>query len=378
MNSLPQATLEKPQLTVDLGKVQQNISRVLGRLRQRGVIVRPHFKTHQCAEIGNLFKEAGVEAITVSSLDMAAYFASHGWKDITLAVPVNLHQLKAICEFDQDVRLNLLVDSVETASALSEALAESRDSNARQPIWIKVDVGYGRVGIKWDKPDELLKLAKLINDSDQFEFSGLLTHSGHTYVCKGRDEVIEVFEEGRSRMLGLKKMLANNGIESLISAGDTPSGSLAENFDGIDEMRPGNFVFYDLVQSQVGSCRIEDVAVATACPVIGKYEDELKVVVYGGAVHLSKDSVMIDGVRLFGQLALPADDGWEVVPLSEARIVSCCQEVSKIQLSKSIFDLIELGQTVYILPAHSCLAAEIYPSYLTTDGQILERFRLYN
>ena len=248
-------------------------------------------------------------------------------------------------------------------------------------MWVKVDVGYGRVGIKWDKPDEILSLVELLKSAPHLDFAGLLTHSGHSYQCRGREEVVACFEEGRSRMLKLKQVLTDHGIEAEISMGDTPSASLAENFEGVDEMRPGNFVFYDLFQSQVGSCTADQIAVATACPVIGKYPDELKVVVYGGSVHLSKDSVMMDGERLFGQLALPKENGskagWDIVPLLAAKITSACQEVSKIEVSKEVFERIALGQTVYILPAHSCLTAEMYPRYVSTDGQALERFRLF-
>ncbi len=377
MNDCRQPLLERPQLTVDLNKVQRNIDRVVGRLQKQGVTVRPHFKTHQCPAIGELFRKAGITGITVSSLDMAAYFAKNGWRDITLAVPVNLGQLQAIGQFDPQVRLNLLVDSQPSAKALNEALNESISNGVKSQVWIKIDVGYGRVGVKWSNEEELLSLVRFIKESNRLEFCGLLTHSGHTYDCRGREEIIKCFEEGRLRMLKLKNFLNSHAIFPLISMGDTPSASVAENFAGVDEMRPGNFVFYDLVQAQVGSCSVEDIAVATACPVIGKYEEDLKIVIYGGSVHLSKDSLTMNGERLFGQLALPAETGWEIIPLSEAKVVSCCQEVSKLKVSRKIFEQITLGQAVYILPAHSCLAADIYPRYVTTKGEILERFRLF-
>lgn len=366
------ARLQRPQLTIDLNKVSSNVSMMVKKFARHGVRFRPHFKTHQCATIGEIYREMGVTQITVSSLDMARYFQEHGWNDITLAVPVNLGQLGEIKELAPKLRLNLLVDSLETATELDATL------DAPCPVWVKVDVGYGRVGIKWDKPDEILALVNFLESAPNLDFAGLLTHSGHTYECRGSDEVVARFEEGRSRMLDLKQLLADHGIKAEISLGDTPSASLAENFDGIDEMRPGNFVFYDLFQSQVGSCTVEQIAVATACPVIGKYKDELKVVVYGGSVHLSKDSVMIDGERLFGQLALPSETAWEIIPLDSGKVTSACQEVSKIQVSQEVFNRIELGQTVYILPVHSCLAAEMYPRYVTTDGQTLERFRLFS
>ena len=363
--------LTKPQMVLDLNKVKKNILKVFGKFHEQGVFFRPHFKTHQCPAIGEIFKSLGVTAITVSSLDMAAYFARHGWQDITLAVPVNPGQIKKISELAATIRLNLLVDSAETVEMLNDTL------ESECPIWIKVDVGYGRVGVKWHNREGLLRLVELIENSEKLDFSGLLTHSGHTYDCHGSREVIDLFNEGRGRMLCLQQMLLDNGIQGKISMGDTPSASLVEDFNGVDEMRPGNFVFYDLVQSEVGSCSVEEIAVANACPVIGVYEDELKVVVYGGAAHLSKDSLNIGGERIFGQLALASDEGWRVIPLREGKVISCCQEVSKIKVSREIFDKIKIGQTLYILPVHSCLAADIYPHYVTTDGVKLERFQLY-
>ncbi|WP_146209228.1 alanine racemase [Coraliomargarita sinensis] len=366
------APLEKPRFTVDLDKVRRNIAGMADKFQRHGVGFRPHFKTHQCAAIGELFRKVGVSAITVSSLDMASYFHQSGWDDITLAVPVNPGQLEAINRLAGQTRLNLLVDSLETTRQLNDSLDVSC------PVWVKVDVGYGRVGIRWHKQQAILDLIEWIDKAPRLELLGLLTHSGHSYGCRGRGEVAACFEEGRLRMLELKRFLQDHGHEVKVSMGDTPSASLAEQFEGVDEMRPGNFVFYDLFQSQVGSCGLEDIAVATACPVIGKYEDELKLVVYGGSIHLSKDSVHIDGERLFGQLALPDGKGWAIVPLQEGKLTSCCQEVSKIQVSPGVFEQIELGQCVYILPVHSCLAADLYPRYATLDGDLLERFRLFS
>jgi len=245
------------------------------------------------------------------------------------------------------------------------------------PVWLKVDVGYGRAGVKWRDEQGVLELVRQLEHCERLDFVGLLSHSGHTYACRGREEVNRVFDEGRERMIALKAMLAEHGIIATVSLGDTPSASLAENFEGVDEMRPGNFVFYDLDQSRVGSCETDDIAAAVACPVIGRYEDEAKLLVYGGSVHLSKDSVTIDDQRHFGQLALPTNDGWRPIALSESHVFGCCQEVSQIKLTPALFEQIELGQTVYILPAHACLAADIYPHYFTTDGKRIPRFSLY-
>ncbi len=43
-----------------------------------------------------------------------------------------------------------------------------------------------------------------------------------------------------------------------VSVGSTPAMSAAERLDGVDEARPGNYVFYDYTQSVIGSCAVTD------------------------------------------------------------------------------------------------------------------------
>ena len=106
-----------------------------------GVIFRPHFKTHQSAEVGEWFRDYGVNAITVSSLSMAREFAKHAWDDITIAFPVNLRELDEYKKLAKDINLNLLVDAEEVV----ETLAVEMDT--RLGIFIDIDTGYGRSGI---------------------------------------------------------------------------------------------------------------------------------------------------------------------------------------------------------------------------------------
>ncbi len=75
-----------------------------------------------------------------------------------------------------------------------------------------------------------------------------------------------------------------------LSVGDTPGCSLLPDFPGVDEIRPGNFVFYDAEQLEIGSCASNQIAVALACPIVARHPERNEVVLYGGAIHLSKES----------------------------------------------------------------------------------------
>src|SRR5690606_1393659 len=97
---------------------------------------RPHFKTHQSVAIGEWFRAHDVDAITVSSVRMARYFADAGWQDITVAFPVNLRELPAINELARTARIGVLVDSAASVSALVAGAQHPLD------LWLEVDTGY--------------------------------------------------------------------------------------------------------------------------------------------------------------------------------------------------------------------------------------------
>lgn len=126
--------IKRPTLILDKEKALRNIKTMAEKARKSRVTFRPHFKTHQSAEVGEYFRSRDVSAITVSSVDMARYFANQGWKDITIAFPVNLRQIDEINGLAKKMQLNLLVESDETIHYLKLNLKYPVD------VWIKVDV----------------------------------------------------------------------------------------------------------------------------------------------------------------------------------------------------------------------------------------------
>lgn len=51
----------------------------------------------------------------------------------------------------------------------------------------------------------------------------------------------------REAMISLRAKYRPLYPNIIISVGDTPGISAAKNLDGIDEIRPGNYVFYDVM-----------------------------------------------------------------------------------------------------------------------------------
>ncbi len=359
-------SIEKPTLLLNETTARENIRRLVEKTRSTGIRFRPHFKTHQSAEIGEWFRAEGVSAITVSSVDMALYFAGCGWNDITIAFPANLRQAQALDALAEQVRLGLLVESVEAVQRLAETLRSPVD------MWLKVDVGAHRTGLAWDQPEAAARVAQAVNAARSFRLRGLLTHAGHTYGAQGAEEVCRRYSESVERIDGLRRALQESGIGSLeVSVGDTPGSSLCAELGPVDEIRPGNFIFYDAMQMHIGSCGWQDVAVALACPVVAKHPERGEVVIYGGAIHLSKDFLMEDDRRVYGYVCLPEGDRWSA-PLPGAYVSSVSQEHGILRMADANLQRLHVGDLVCILPAHSCLTVTLMKRYVTLDGKEIE------
>jgi len=356
--------IERPTLLLNKVRTFKNIQRMSEKVLRSKVIFRPHFKTHQSAEIGKWFKNFGVRSITVSSLDMAQYFAKNNWNDITVAFPVNILEIKKINELASQVDLGLLVESSEVVQQLGQKLQHNVN------IWIKIDVGAGRTGIFWKKFSEILNIVKEIDNYARMNLSGILTHAGQSYRAKSRTEIEFIYYDQVQLMLKVKEYLSSNGIEKLkISIGDTPCCSIVDNFAEVDEIRPGNFVFYDTMQLQIGSCSEEDIAVAVACPIVAIHENKYEIIVYGGAVHLSKDFIISqDNTPIYGYVATPNSDGWGRI-LPETYVAGLSQEHGIIKSTPSFIKQVAIGDSLIILPVHSCLTVNQMREYYTIKGK---------
>jgi len=355
-----------PTLILDVERAEANLDRILARARNWGVRFRPHFKTHQSADVAALFRERGVAACTVSSVRMAEYFADHGWDDITIAVPLNLRELDGLRRLATRVRLGVLVDSLAGAAPLMSGDLPD------VAVWIKVDCGYGRTGVWWESADAPGELAGVIDAAGGIELAGVLTHAGLSYAEASPDAVRMIHRQSLSRVRRAREAIAavrRSGARLDVSVGDTPTASLAESMEGVDEIRPGNFIFYDLMQFDIGSCRDRNLAVAVACPIIGVYSQRGEIVVYCGAVHLSM-AARADGT--FGCLVEPGEHGLDELR-PDAPVVRLSQEHGIIRGPADIMERSAVGDIVLISPVHSCLTAALYDHYLTLDGRRLGR-----
>lgn len=343
--------ITRPTLVINEDICRANIRGMANKASTSRVIFRPHFKTHQSLQIADWFRDQGVDRITVSSAEMAIKFAKAGWNDITIAFPANIREIDIYNKLAEKLDLNLLTDSLEATEALVSKL------NTETGIFIEIDTGYGRSGVHYSNEEMIREIIHIIDNAPKLSFKGFLTHSGNTYSATNTGQIKDIYNKTIAGLRSLKDKYLNTHPDIIISVGDTPSCSLIDDLSGADEIRPGNFVYYDLMQYYLGSCKLNDIAVSVACPVTGIYPDRNEIVIYGGAVHLSKEFLEQDG-RFFGLVVNYTDDG-RTSPLADTRLISISQEHGIIRTSPEFLKTVKHGDLLGILPVHSCLTANL-------------------
>ncbi len=340
--------IKKPTFIVNSDIVYNNVQQLKKSL-PANVLLRPHFKTHDNIEIGNLMKAMGIEKITVSSFEMAEKFANIGFSDITIAFPVNFNEFDSILKLAKSINLNIIISSIEAATLLSQ-----RNIYCRLGYFVEVDTGYHRSGILWDDKNEIQKTLEVLSQISNLKFRGFLTHNGLTYSAKNREEVIKYTVSSNKIMKDLKKEFKY--FNPIISVGDTPGCLSMKDFSEINEIRPGNFVYFDLMQLKLGICQLPDIAVRIICPVVDINRMRNEIVIYGGAVHFSKEYLIIDGQTVYGKAT--KIHGEKIYQIS-SYLTALSQEHGILRIDNQSINQIKPGDKIEIIPVHSCLTANL-------------------
>lgn len=319
---------------------------------------RPHCKTHQSAEIADWARDFGVHAITASSFPMARYFAMAGWKDILVAFPFQPGEMENLIDISGRCRLSILVDSPAALPFLFHI-------PNRVEVYVDVDTGYGRTGIRTENPELIEQILVKMEGNPHLEFRGFYCHAGHSYKARDRGESDAIHRKALGDLGGLKKLFGQYAPRILY--GDTPNCSLQEDFGEVDEITPGNFFFYDLVQHSLGACRLDEIAVALECPVAGRYPAGDRILIHGGGIHFSKESLGHNQSRIFGRLTKRTENGWSMQE-EERYLTGLSQEHGIMEPCGKLIREVNIGDRLLFLPVHSCMTANLMREYLTLDG----------
>src|SRR6266513_2108366 len=236
--------VETPALLLYRDVMERNLEHMADRAKKLGVALRPHIKTHKCLELGRRQQAYGAKGITV-------------------------------------VTLRVILDDLDTAQALA---------GSGLHVWLKVDCGYHRAGVD-PSSRYALAVARELGAERGLSFDGILSHSGHAYRTRHRDEAAQIAEQERQVMTWFADLLRKDGLPVRgVSVGSTPAMAAVKSLTGVTEARPGNYIFYDRTMVLIGCCEPQDVAVSVLATVVSHQPGAAHFVVDAGALSLSKDA----------------------------------------------------------------------------------------
>lgn len=366
--------LPTPALLLDWEALQRNLDAMSQKARSLGVALRPHLKTHKCLKIARMQRERGACGLTVSTLVEAEIFADAGFDDLTYAFPLEPGKIDRALNLAAQVALRVTIDDMATTEAL-EAAAAARDQAVH--VWLKVDCGYHRAGVD-PTTDYAVRLARILHEAPHLVFDGLLTHAGHAYKATSRDELLKIAGQERDVTAAFAERLRAEGIAvPAVSIGSTPTISVIDDLSGVQEIRPGNYVFFDRTQVALGSCRPDDCALTVMATVVSHQRESKRVVIDAGSLALSHDP---------GPVHLDQEPGKGVIITETSpmvihptlRVAALSQEHGIVQGSGPE-DLagLTVGSKVRILPNHACLTAALFDEYVVVKGsEVVDRWKI--
>ena len=365
-------SLKTPSLVLDYERLRRNAERMSQRVRSLGSALRPHVKTHKCIEVARLQTEGHSGAITVSTLAEARAFAAHGFTDITYAVPIEPGKFAEAIELSKRCeRFSLLTDNLETAAQLNDT---ARRAGVAPELFLKVDCGYHRCGVE-PGSHAAFAIPRFIAGASNLRFAGILTHAGHSYHARSKDELLAIARHERDVMIEYADALRADGVPPpVVSIGSTPTITHVDHLAGVDEARPGNYIFFDAFQATLGSCAFSDCALTALAAVVHLDRSRRKIIIDAGSIALSKDR---------GAVELEPDCGYGRVLDLEGhelglRVSGLSQEHGEIIAEDdALLDKLKVGTRLRVLANHSCLTAAQHSHYNVLQGErVVDRWEI--
>jgi D-serine deaminase-like pyridoxal phosphate-dependent protein len=235
-------SLNTPVLVIDLDAFEQNVATMAAFAKASGVRLRPHAKTHKCAEIARRQVAAGAVGVCCAKLGEAEEMAAGGIGGILITSPVvSEPAIKRLAALNGRIGgLQVVVDNPDNARALAAAMGAGKPLD----VLIDVDPGIRRTGVA--SAEAAVDLAKVIAGLPQLNLVGV------QYYC-GRQQHIESYAERRTEIVdrtdylrGVIGALAGAGFApGIVTGGGTGTHRIDVELGLLNELQTGSYVFMD-------------------------------------------------------------------------------------------------------------------------------------
>ncbi|HUJ02523.1 MAG TPA: DSD1 family PLP-dependent enzyme [Rhizomicrobium sp.] len=237
------AKLQTPALVVDLDALEKNIAAMAAHAKAKNIALRPHAKTHKCAEIARRQIAAGAAGICVAKLGEAEAMADAGIDSILITSPVvsdgGIARLMALNA--RMGELMVVCDNDEVAKRLADA---AKASGKKLKILIDIDPGLGRTGIR--PGDNAVALVEQVAKSGSLEYAGLQCYAGQVQHMESPNERRDASLTALKELGSLRDQLAARRLApKILSGGGTGTFDIDPDARVLTELQVGSYVFMD-------------------------------------------------------------------------------------------------------------------------------------
>lgn len=335
--------LDTPALLVDLDVMERNLQRVADYARSHQLRLRPHTKTHKIPALGRRQLDSGAVGLTVAKVGEAEVMLGAEPPDLLVAYPViGRRKLKRLMEVARRTEVTVALDSFEAAFQLSSA---AQAAGLKINVLAEMDVGMGRVGVR--PGPELIELGRAIDSLAGLRLRGIAFYPGH---IRGNDDgARKALAELSATVRGAVEDFRRAGLATdVVSGGSTPTLFHSHQVDGVNEIRPGTYIFNDRNTVACGACERRDCAVTVLVTVVSTSRRN-GLIIDGGSKTFSSDLLLPAGERTFG----------EILEAPRARFFQMNEEHGYVDLADSGVSF-RVGDRLRVLPNHVCVVMNLH------------------
>ena len=347
--------LETPAVVVDLDVMDQNLSRMAGYCRRHQLLLRPHTKSHKIPELAKRQIASGATGITVAKLGEAEVMLDAGLTDVLIAYPiVGAEKAKRLAAMAERASISVALDSEEAARGISEAVSER---GAEIGVLVELDVGFHRCGV--GNENEALMLARKIASLPGLTFKGLMFFPGHFTVGPEERSALRVrVNELLDRVL---EAFDREGLPlPIVSGGSTPTAYESSLFHGVNEVRPGMYIFNDWTTVGISAASLNDCALSVIVTVV--------------STSVSGRAIIDGGSKTFSSDRYQAGDGYGFGLVKEdhaAELERLSEEHGHLNIQRSERRY-RVGDRLSVIPNHVCTTVNMHEEIYGVRGEQVE------
>jgi D-serine deaminase-like pyridoxal phosphate-dependent protein len=346
--------LDTPALVIELDIMEANLRRVADYTRQHNLRLRPHTKTHKIPALGRRQVELGAVGLTVAKVGEAEVMADSGTPDLLVAYPIlGARKLQRLTEVARRTRVTVGLDSIDSAQQLSDA---AQQAGVEIGVLCEMDVGLGRVGV--DPGEAVLQLVQSASGLPGLRYEGITFYPGHIKDIGGEAE--EQIAALSATVQSTVDLLSRAGLPpEVVSGGSTPALYHSHRVAGMNEVRPGTYIFNDRNTVECGACALTECAASILVTVVSTARPG-QVIVDGGSKTFSSDRLATGG------------PGFGYVREAPQAVFTRMNE------EHGYIDIHETGRTfrpgaaLRIIPNHICVAVNLHEQVYGVRGETVE------